>query len=84
MPPETDNLRLNDLYTADQRDREAIYTSAQDIAALKLRDQDRRRELATMISQGGVNTSNDLYHAAVLLLHGSESRLAAVSQREGW
>ena len=74
MPPETDNLRLDDLYAADQKDREAVYNSAAEIDALKLRDAERRRELVAMIGQGGVNTSNDLYHAAVLFLHGTEPK----------
>ncbi|PIR19521.1 MAG: hypothetical protein COV48_01555, partial [Elusimicrobia bacterium CG11_big_fil_rev_8_21_14_0_20_64_6] len=71
MPPETDNLRLDDLYAADQKDREKVYNTAADVEALKLRDAERRRELFEMIGQGAVNTSNDLYHAAVLFLHGT-------------
>ena len=74
MPPETDNLRLDDLYAADQKDREAVYSSVAEVDALKLRDGERRRELVTMIGQGSVNTSNDLYHAAVLFLHGTEPK----------
>jgi hypothetical protein len=74
MPPETDNLRLDDLYAADQKDREKVYATTEDVDALKLRDQERRRELVSMIGQGTVNTSNDMYHAAVLFLHGSEPK----------
>ncbi len=74
MPPETDNLRLDDLYAADQKDREMVYTTTADVDALKQRDADRRRELVAMIGQGGVNTSNDMYHAAVLFLHGAEPK----------
>lgn len=74
MPPETDNLRLDELYAADQKDREKVYSSAEEIEALKARDQERRRELVAMIGQGAVNTSNDLFHAAVLFLHGSEPK----------
>lgn len=74
MPPETDNLRLDDLYAADQKDREKVYDSAQAVEALKQRDAERRRELVEMIGQGGVNTSNDMYHAAVLFLHGTEPK----------
>jgi len=74
MPPETDNLRLDDLYAADQKDREKVYSSAADIDALKQRDHERRRELVEMIGQGAVNTSNDMYHAAVLFLHGAEPK----------
>ena len=74
MPPETDNLRLEDLFNADQKDREKVYASSKDVDALKERDRERRRELLDMIGQGGVNTSNDLYRAAVLLLHGAEPK----------
>ena len=74
MPPETDNLRLDELYAADQKDREKVYNSASEVDALKERDQQRRRELVEMIGQGGVNTANDLYHAAVLFLHGTEPK----------
>ncbi|MBI4060527.1 MAG: hypothetical protein HY403_03770 [Elusimicrobia bacterium] len=74
MPPETGNLRLDELYAADQKDREAVYRSTADVEALKQRDAARRRELVEMIEQGGVNTSNDLYHAAVLFLHGAEPK----------
>ncbi len=74
MPPETDNLRLDDLFTADQKDREQVYSSAEAVDALKLRDAERRRELVEMIGQGTVNTSNDMYHAAVLFLHGTEPK----------
>ena len=74
MPPETDNLRLDELYAADQKDREKVYSTAADVESLKLRDAERRRELVAMIGQGGVNTSNDLYHAAVLFLHGTEPK----------
>jgi hypothetical protein len=90
MPPETDNLRLDDLYAADQKDREGVYATTEDVEALKLRDAERRRELVSMIGQGTVNTSNDMYHAAVLFLHGSEPkeflsahRLATMSSING-
>ncbi len=74
MPPETDNLRLDDLYAADQKDREMVYTTTAEVDTLKQRDADRRKELVEMIGQGGVNTSNDMYHAAVLFLHGAEPK----------
>jgi hypothetical protein len=72
MPPETDNLRLEELYLADQQDRQAVYDTPQDVAALKQRDTMRKTSVLDMMVQGTVNTSNDLYRAAVLLLHGSE------------
>ena len=81
MPPETDNLRLDDLHAADQKDREKVYTSVQDVEELKARDSERRHELVEMIGQGGVNTSNDMYHAAVLFLHGTEPKEFLSSHR---
>lgn len=74
MPPETDNLRLEELYAADQSDREKVYSSSSEIDALKERDHDRRREVAEMMKLGNVNTSNDLYRAAVIFLHGAEPK----------
>ena len=35
MPPETDNLRVEELHLADQADRAKVYTSGKDVAALK-------------------------------------------------
>ena len=90
MPPETDNLRLDELYAADQKDREKVYETTGEVDSLKQRDHERRRELVEMIGQGGVNTVNDLYHAAVLFLHGTEPkeflsahRLAMISSING-
>jgi hypothetical protein len=74
MPPETDNLRLEELYAADQADREKVYSSAEEVDALKQRDHDRRREVLDMMKLGNVNTSNDLYRAAVIFLHGAEPK----------
>jgi hypothetical protein len=74
MPPETDNLRLEELFAADQKDREKVYSSAKDVEALKERDHDRRRAVVEMMGQGEVNTSNDLYRAAVIFLHGVEPK----------
>lgn len=74
MPPETDNLRLEELHAADQKDREKVYSTAVDIESLRGRDAQRRAELLEMIGRGEVNTSTDLYRAAVLLLHGVEPK----------
>ena len=74
MPPETDNLRLDELHAADQKDREKVYETTVAVESLKERDHERRRELVEMIGQGGVNTSNDMYRAAVLFLHGTEPK----------
>lgn len=74
MPPETDNLRLEELHAADQNDRARVLTSAKDMEALKKRDLERRRELFEMIARGEINTQNDLYRAAVIFLHGAEPK----------
>ncbi len=74
MPPETDNLRLEEICSADQKDRERVYVSPQDVEALKGRDRERRGEVRDMIGQGAINTSIDLYRAAVLFLHGAEPK----------
>ena len=90
MPPETDNLRLLEVYQADQKDRERVYETAEDVRQLKSRDQTRRQLCTEMISRGEVNTVNDLYHAAVIFLHGSDPkdflvghRLASISAVNG-
>lgn len=74
MPPETDNLRLEELYLADQKDREKVYTSDAEIKELKQRDGMRRTLVGEMISRGEVSTPNDLYHAAVIFQHGEGPR----------
>ena len=74
MPPETDNLRVSELYAADQKDRERVYASVADVAALKERDRLRRDEARELMGRGEVNTPNDLYRAGVLFLHGAEPK----------
>jgi hypothetical protein len=90
MPPETDNLRVEELHLADQADRAKVYSSAKDVTALKERDLARRKELSELIGRGEINTQNDLYRAAVIFLHGAEPkdfltshRLAVVSAIQG-
>lgn len=90
MPPETDNLRVEELHLADQKDREKVYSSAKEVAALKERDAARRKEILELMSRGEVNTQNDLYRAAVVFLHGVEPkefltshRLAVISSIQG-
>lgn len=81
MPPETDNLKLEELYQADQNDRSKVYDSARAVEELKQRDAMRRRMVTEMISRGEVNTPNDLYHAAVIYQHGGEPRDFLTSHR---
>ena len=81
MPPETDNLRVEELHASDQKDREKVYSSAQDVATLKERDRARREELLDLMGRGEVNTPNDLYRAAVILLHGAEAKDFLIAHR---
>ena len=74
MPPETDNLRLEELFTADQKDREKVLTTPAAVEELRKRDLARREEVFEMMTAGQVNTLNDLYRAAVILLHGAEPK----------
>lgn len=90
MPPETDNLRIEELHGADQKDREKVYSSTKDVEALKVRDLERRKEVLELIARGEVNTQNDLYRAAVIFLHGAEPkdfltahRLAVIASIQG-
>ena len=74
MPPETDNLQLEDIYESDQSDRKKVYDSPQAVAQLKQRDAMRKAMTLDMMSKDEVTTSLDLYRAAVILLHGSEPK----------
>ncbi len=81
MPPETDNLKLLELYQADQKDRERVYESAEEVNELRARDAQRKSSLLEMIAQGEVNTANDLYHAAVIMLHGHDPKDFMIAHR---
>jgi len=74
MPPETDNLRLEELHAADQKDREKVLTSAKEVEALKGRDLERRKAVLEFVTRGEINTVNDVYRAAVIFLHGAEPK----------
>ena len=74
MPPETDNQRIEELYLADQKDRQRVYDSAAGVKELQQRDAMRRALLCDMIAKDQVKTPNDLYHAAVMFLHGAEPK----------
>ena len=81
MPPETDNLKLLELYESDQRDRERVYSTPDMVETLRLRDSQRRQALTEMMARGEVNTAQDLYHAAVLFLHGGSPKDFLTSHR---
>ena len=42
MPPETDNLQLEELFQEDQHDREKVYDTPEEVE--KLRERDRARQ----------------------------------------
>ncbi|MFA6317826.1 MAG: hypothetical protein WC943_10440 [Elusimicrobiota bacterium] len=69
-----DNGRLRELYLGDQKDRESVYHSKARVDDLSARDRLRRELIYEMMSQGTVKSPADLYHAAVILQHGSEAR----------
>lgn len=74
MPPETDNLRLQELYQEDQKDRDRVYDTQASVQELLKRDAHRRGLVSEMMAGGQVNTANDLYHAGVIFLHGSQPK----------
>jgi hypothetical protein len=81
MPPETDNLRLEELFGADQADRQKVLDSPASVRDLHHRDAMRRGLVLQMISGGEVNTSNDLYRAALIFQHGSEPKDFLIAHR---
>ncbi|MBI3299520.1 MAG: hypothetical protein HYZ75_15255 [Elusimicrobia bacterium] len=73
MPPETDNLKLEELFQDDQKDRERVYETSADVQKLSERDASRRKRVNVMLELGEVRTKNDLYHAAVIFQHGTQA-----------
>lgn len=73
MPPETDNLKLEELFQDEQKDRERVYETADDVQRLRDRDAGRRKRVMVMLELGEVRTKNDLYHAAVIFQHGDKA-----------
>lgn len=67
---ETDNLKLEEIFQEDQKDRELVYDSPQAVQRLKDHDAARRKHVYMMMELGEIRTMRDLYHAAVLLQHG--------------
>jgi hypothetical protein len=81
MPPETDNLKLQELYEADQADRQRVYSTPDAVETLRNRDAERRRAVQDMMSRGEVNTPQDLYHASVIHLHGTGPKDFLIAHR---
>lgn len=74
ITPDTDNPRLEELFKGDQKDREGVYTSQDEIDKLHARDLERRREVREMMNAGLVNTNSDLYRASLIFQHGEEPK----------
>lgn len=72
MPPETDNLRLQELFEADQKDRARIYERPEHMQGLRERDTARTGQVYAMMEREEVRTKNDLYNAALILHHGAD------------
>lgn len=90
MPPETDNLKLLELFQEDQADRERVYDTPESLEQLRERDRQRCKRVYVMMELDEIRTKNDLYNAAVILQHGQEPadfltahRLAAIAAMLG-
>lgn len=70
MPQETDNLKLEETFQEDQKDRELVYDSPEAVSRLRDHDAARRKRVYVMMELGEVQTMRDLYHASVILQHG--------------
>ena len=73
MPPETDNLKLQELFEQDQHDREKVYDTPEALDKLRDADKARVKNIYVMMELDEVRTKNDLYNAAVILQHGTEA-----------
>jgi TPR repeat protein len=68
---ETDNLKLQELFEADQSDRQRVYDTPEAVKDLHHRDAMRRTLIGQMIQNGEVSTTIDLYRAALVFQHGN-------------
>lgn len=71
---ETDNLKLQEHFEADQSDRQRVYDTAEGVKDLHHRDSMRRTLVGQMIQNGEVSTTLDLYRAAVIFQHGGQPK----------
>ena len=72
-PPPTlaDSAELQQLYEADQKDREGPITQSIDWTAVSVRDAERRNRVREIIKSGRVRTGKDYERAAMVFQHGS-------------
>lgn len=66
-----DDALMLAVFQADQKDRESVYHTPEALASLKGRDHERTRQAYELLRAGRLKTPSDLYHAAVVLQHGS-------------
>lgn len=71
---ETDNLKLQELYEADQSDRQRVYDTNEAVRDLQHKDAMRRTMVSQMMQNGEVSTTLDLYRAAVIFQHGAQPK----------
>lgn len=81
MPPETDNLKLKELFDADQEDRAKVYDTEEAVAQLNDADAARRKHILVMMELDEIKTKNDLYYAAVIFQHGTTSNDFLIAHR---
>ncbi|MFH2201770.1 MAG: hypothetical protein ABIJ96_01505 [Elusimicrobiota bacterium] len=81
MPPETDNLKLQELFEEDQQDRAKVYDTKESVEQLSTRDATRRKRLLVMMELDEIKTKSDLYHAAVVFQHGNTSSDFLIAHR---
>ena len=65
-----DNEELRQLYVDDQADRSPADARAIDWSVVGARDRARQSRVKALFSQGGLQTADDYYHAAMILQHG--------------
>lgn len=81
MPPETENLKLKELFDDDQSDRAKVYDTPEAVAQLNERDAARRKRILVMMELDEIKTKNDLYHTAVIFQHGNTSSDFLIAHR---
>ena len=70
-PTLTDSAELQQLYKADQKDREGPIAQSIDWTAVSARDAKRRNRVREIIKSGRVRTGKDYERAAMVFQHGS-------------
>jgi hypothetical protein len=69
----TDNREIQQIFDADQKDREAFQSKAFDWRSIMPRDSARRMRVRELIDQGSLKTAKDYDRAAWVFQHGESS-----------